>query len=217
MRIGSITRGLPKSFLRVGSESLIARLVRLARRAGIDDVTLVTGFREDLFRATFPECTFVRNRAYRDSNTAMSLELALRLDESEPILLMNGDVYVEDGLFERVMASGRGTLAAVKQASVALQAVKVCVEGERITRIGNDLACAPSFGEALGVYHLAADFARALKRTLWTLDSRVYYECGMDRLLVGGHQMALFDVGDAVARGIDMAADYYELLARVAE
>ena len=76
-RIRSLTGGLPKSFLKVGNETLIDRTHRLLRGAGAESITLVTGFEAETFEEAFPDSNFVHNPDFATTNTSVSLRLAL--------------------------------------------------------------------------------------------------------------------------------------------
>ena len=47
-RIFELTRGLPKGLMEIGGEPVVGRIIRQLREAGVDDITLVVGYREDL-------------------------------------------------------------------------------------------------------------------------------------------------------------------------
>ncbi len=221
-RIRSLTQGLPKSFLKVGEETLIGRTLRLLRSAGVQSITLVTGFEADVFRDAFPECNFVHNPDFATTNTSVSLCLALNErknnpdGEDRPVLVVNGDVYYADGILESMLAKSEHTLAAVKRHELCEEEVKVFVEGERITRIGKHLEDSQAYGEAFGIYQLSPRFQKYMRQELNVMGNRkIFYEEAMDRLLGGGHDIRLHDVGDAIVQEIDFVEDYESLKARV--
>jgi choline kinase len=221
-RIRALTQGLPKSFLKIGDESLIDRTLRLLRGAGVENITLVTGFEADVFRDAFPECNFVHNPDFATTNTSVSLSLALnaRKDakeaEDKTVMVVNGDVYYAEGILQAMLSRSEHTLAAVKRHDLSEEEVKVFVEGDRITRIGKHLEETMSYGEAFGVYQLNPRFQKYMRQELNVMGNRkIFYEEAMDRLLGGGHDIRLHDVGDAIVQEIDFVEDYESLKARV--
>jgi choline kinase len=221
-RIRSLTQGLPKSFLKVGDESLIGRTLRLLRGAGVESITLVTGFEADVFRDAFPECNFVHNPDFATTNTSVSLSLALnaRKDDegadSRSVMVVNGDVYYAEGILQDMLAKSEHSLAAVKRHELSEEEVKVVVKDDRITRIGKHLDDRFSYGEAFGVYLLNPRFQRYMRQELNVMGNRkIFYEEAMDRLLGGGHDIRLHDVGDAIVQEIDFVEDYESLKKRV--
>ncbi len=215
-RIREATGGLPKAFLEVGGETLIARTLRLLGLSGVDDITLVVGYMEDLFREAFPRCQFVVNSDFEVTNTSVSLELALRPREDGPVLVLNGDVYFGEAVLPGLLRVAPRSAAAVQRHPLSEEEVKVFVEGERVTRIGKHLNEEKAYGEAFGVYLLSPRFATYLKRELKLLNNpRVFYEEGMDRLLSAGHEMLLYDVGEDIVQEVDFPEDYAGLKSRV--
>lgn len=218
-RIRSLTGGLPKSFLEIAGESLIARTLRLLRSAGIENITLVTGFEAETFTSAFPECNFVHNPDFATTNTSVSLSLALNArkgGKERPVMVVNGDVYYEEGILEAMLERREHTLAAVKRHDLCEEEVKVFVDGERITRIGKHLDDRQSYGEAFGIYLLNARFVTYMRQELNVMGNRrIFYEEAMDRLLGGGHDIRLHDVGDAIVQEIDFVEDYERLCERL--
>jgi len=213
VRMQDVTNGLPKSFLDVGGKALIDRNVDSLHDQGVTDITLVVGYRQELFRERFPGLNFVVNPDYATTNTAGSLYLALSEQENKPVLVLNGDVYLGEGVFQTVLDAAGKTVAAVKRHPLSDEEVKVFVDGTRVTRIGKYLDHDQAFGEAFGVYLLSPKFATYLKRELYLLNNpRIFYEAGMDILIQGGHEMTALDVGEELVMELDFPEDYRNLL-----
>jgi len=77
-RLGPITQHLPKAMLPIGSETVIARLLRQLVGAGISEVCIVVGYQADRLCGHLSlvasqlgiEPTLVDNAAYATTNTA---------------------------------------------------------------------------------------------------------------------------------------------------
>ena len=214
-RIREISEGMPKSFLKVGDETLIERSTRLVRGAGISDITLVTGFMADVFRERMNNCQFVHNSDFKSTNTSVSLSLALNArtpSTDTRILVLNGDVYFAEGIIEGMLAADAPAVAAVQRHALSEEEVKVFVSGDAITRIGKHLNEDLAYGEAFGMYLFGPRFATYLRQELRLLGNpKIFYEEAVDRLLQAGHTMTLNDVGDALVREVDYPDDYREL------
>lgn len=214
-RIRSLTGGLPKSFLKVGGESLIHRTLRLLRGCGVENITLVTGFEADIFKDAFPECNFVHNVDFATTNTSVSLSLALnarKADADSPVFVVNGDVFFAEGILEQMLARREHALAAVKRHQLCEEEVKVLVEGEQIRRIGKHLNDEHAYGEAFGIYLLNLRFQQYMRQELNLMGNRrIFYEEAMDRLVVGGHDFRLHDVEEAIVQEVDFVEDYERL------
>ena len=223
-RIRGVTGGLPKAFLKVGEESLIQRSIRLIRAAGVDDITLVTGFMAEMFREAFPDCDFVYNPEFKSTNTSVSLQLALaarRPHGEEPgrVFVINGDVFFAEGIIEGMLASPSPSLAAVQKHPLSEEEIKVFVDqAGRITRIGKHLNQEMAHGEAFGMYMVGPRLSAYLKQELKLLGNpKIFYEEAMDRLFQAGHDMSVYDVGEALVQEVDFPQDYQALKDRVTD
>jgi hypothetical protein len=61
-RLGDLTRNHPKPFLPLAGVPLLDRLLASLRSAGVETVTVVTGYRASLVAAHAPGCATIRNR-----------------------------------------------------------------------------------------------------------------------------------------------------------
>lgn len=90
----------PKSLLPIQGEPFASRLVRQAHAHGVDDITVVLGFRADYVRARLEELTptplrFVVNDRWQDDVNIHSLSLALQADPS-PAFVVEADIWMSD-------------------------------------------------------------------------------------------------------------------------
>ena len=213
LRLAELTKGKPKSFLQVGEQTLIGRQIAAVREAGIDDITLVVGYRDQLFRETFSDCSFVMNREFRTTNTAHSLALALSHKESKSVFVLNADVFFDYSLISGMMANSAPTVAALDRKRNGEEEIKVRLMDGNVVAIGKYINEQVSSGEAFGVYKLSPVFARYLRRELTLMNNPLFfYERGIDTLLRGGHIMGVHDIGGDMAMEIDTPEDYFELL-----
>ena len=213
LRMGDLTENLPKSFLKIGDTTLIHRTIDILKRHSIDDITLVVGFKKELFMKEFPDLDYVVNPDFATTNTANSLYLGLKDNESKNVLVMNGDVYADEAVFDRIIELEGKNIATIKRHRLTDEEIKVFVKGNKIVRIGKYLNHNKAFAEAFGIYLLTPEFATYLKRELYLMNNpRMFYEGAMDHLLQGGHIMEYLDVGDAIVYELDFPEDYYNLL-----
>lgn len=105
-RFGDAGRERPKALLEVDGETLIDRLVRQLRRAGVDDVVVVVGYRADLMErdvADVRNLTMLNNPRY-ERGAILSLHTA-REHLSGPVLVMDADVFVPFEMLSRLIRS----------------------------------------------------------------------------------------------------------------
>lgn len=100
-RLRPLTDDRPKSLVEVAGESFFARQLRQLRAAGVEDITVVTGYRADAFdpwRGQEGLC-FVHNPVYDTKNNLWSmLVVRERLGDS---YVLDGDVRLAEGVIPR--------------------------------------------------------------------------------------------------------------------
>ncbi len=98
----------PKCCVQVGPEVIIQRTVRILRTFGIKNVSIVLGYEADQVRKALDgfEVRFYVNPFFDITNSIVSLWFAREeLTRNEDTLLMNGDLFFEPALIERVIES----------------------------------------------------------------------------------------------------------------
>ena len=221
-RLRPLTDDCPKCLLPVGAETILARAVRQLAERGIARFTVVDGFRGDLIRAAlvrgFPdlEVTFVRNEVYATTNNAWSLLLADCRGE-EPILLMDGDIVCEPGVFDAILGHpAPNRLGLRTTGGLGAEEMKVRLDGRgRVAALTKDMPVAAAAGESVGIEVFSAAFTAALHGVLarrMRVEGRVdeYYEAAFTELTGGGHEIVPVDLGPLVCMEIDTAADLDE-------
>ncbi len=102
-RLESLLGDLPKPMISVGGRPFLEYLVDQGRRAGIHDVLICAGYREDRIRHHFGDGrefgVSIRYSVERELlGTAGALRLARAIIGTDPFLVMNGDSFCPLGL-----------------------------------------------------------------------------------------------------------------------
>ncbi len=190
-RLRPYTDDTPKCLLSFGGKTILERCLDGLRAAGVGDIILVTGYHQELIERFVEErdyagITFVVNEAYAHTNTAVSLNLALKRAASD-VVVVNGDVLFDPSILADLVALPVSHGAAV-DADISLdgEEVKVIVRGGRIVKIGKDLDPKDSLGEAIGIYKIGRDVIGDLIGIYDDLESRGelhhFFEKGFDLL-----------------------------------
>ncbi|MGI8926437.1 MAG: nucleotidyltransferase family protein [Tepidiformaceae bacterium] len=111
-RLGAITANYPKALLEVGGVPVIARILGGLARAGIEDITIVTGHLASLLEAEIGNGgeSGVRIRYVRQDSadgTARALALARDWLGEEPFFFSWGDVLVDPANYRGVLRAAR--------------------------------------------------------------------------------------------------------------
>lgn len=167
-RMRPLTANRPKVLLPAGPEPLIHRLLRQLAAAGVHDITVVTHYLGDAVRASVGtgdawgvRITFVEQGEPRGTGHALA---AAKPPDDEPFLALNGDVWLPEGTFERVIAAGPGALAAARVPNPQDYGVLVVSGSGRAASVVEKSASPPSDLANAGVYHCPTGFATLLSR-----------------------------------------------------
>lgn len=220
-RLSPFTDQTPKCLLSFGGKTILERCLEGLRKAGIGEIFLVTGYHRELIERFVRDrgiegIAFVVNEAYARTNTAVSLNLALKRVSSD-VVVVNGDVLFDPSILAELVALPVSHGAAV-DADISMdgEEVKVIVRGGRIVRIGKDLNPKDSLGEAIGLYKIGRDSIADLIRIYDELEAKGemehFFEKGFD-ILNGRGAGADRSFGVFLTRGrpwveIDTPEDY---------
>ncbi len=171
-RLRHLTRDRPKTTLTIQGRSLIDRQLDTFRALGIDDITIVTGYRAEML-----ELAGVRTRHNDDwasNNILHSLMYAQDVLDDE-VVVSYSDIVYERSVAERLLDADGDILAvcdaAWKDAYVGRrdhpldQAEKVVIQNGRICRIGKHLSADEADGEFIGLLRLSRDAAGLVRST----------------------------------------------------
>jgi choline kinase len=190
-RLQPLTDDRPKCLIEFDGRVLLGLCLDSFRASGIEEIVLVTGYKRELVERFVAErgergLTFVTNERYAETNTAYSLNLALRVMDAG-FVLANGDVLFDRTILRDLIACPVPNCVAV-DTDIPLDAeeVKVIVRDGRVSDIGKDLDPSRSLGEAIGLYKIHHGLVEDLRRIYDELESRSelhhYFEKGFERI-----------------------------------
>ncbi len=152
-RLNKDGKSEPKPLMPVGGMPLIERIVTLMKRAGVEKIVIVVGFKKesiiDYFDKSGIDVEFVENEEYRKSNGISLLKAAEKLDPEKPFLLSMSDHIFSNNFVEKLVSRGESALdnfdvllgvdRAIDDVFDLDDATKVFTEGPHISRIGKEL------------------------------------------------------------------------------
>ncbi len=96
-RLYPLTLEKPKCLLHVGGQELLLRNLDLLKRAGIEEIAIVVGYRkEDIVNKVGQQAVCIYNPFYSFCNNMGSLWFAKSFVENEPFLYLHGDVVFSE-------------------------------------------------------------------------------------------------------------------------
>ncbi len=191
-RLQPLTNNLPKCLLPIKEKSILEHSLENTQENGIDDIFLVTGYRshliEDVIKQRGFSCVrFIYNDKYSTTNTAFSLNLALKYLDSD-FILMNGDVFFDKHILKELIDHPQKNCVVVDSAiHLNEEEVKVIACNDRVVRISKELATQDCLGEAIGINKISKETIGPLKKIYDNLEKRNgshhFFEIGFDRII----------------------------------
>jgi choline kinase len=176
----------PKTLLPVGDrEPLLFYLLKGLRRAGVEDLLVVTGFKpsevQSFVGEHWGEATYVFNARYASWGNFHSVRMALDQSPGHDLLVVNSDIVIHPEVFERVAgASGDLVLAVERRHRLDAEDMRVELRGSRVRAIGKHLKQGRAHGEFDGVSLIRPSAARRFNdmstELQWRASTSLYYE-----------------------------------------
>ncbi len=220
----------PKSLLAFEGRTLLARHVAILRAAGIQDITVVTGFCANKIEAALEalgDGTPVRtilNPDFREGSVVSLWCARDVLAAGAPVLLMDADVLYDARLMARLLDSPRGDcLLLDRELEPGDEPVKLCVSGTRIVDFHKRPTADHDWhGESVGFFRLSADTAAELAGRAGDYVSSgrrhmEYEEPLRDMILAHADRFGFEDITGLPWTEIDFPADVQKARALVQE
>lgn len=154
-----LTQNKPKCLLPIGGRTLIEWQLRALAANGVEDVSVVTGFYADavdeaLDALDIPNLSVrtIYNPFYAVADNTGSCYVAREAMTGE-FMVINGDTLFEPGLVKTAMAQRKlpVTVTIDRKDSYDADDMKVCLDGDRLTRIGKALPLDVVDAESIGM------------------------------------------------------------------
>lgn len=207
-RLGTL---IPKPLTSLKDEKTILdyQIEALSELVGMDNITIIVGYKKELIMEKVPDATFVYNVAYTQNNTGKSLLTALRKFDDD-VLWTNGDVFFDKKALQLLSKSKHSGL---------LVDTKRCGDEEikyRLDDKGNIKELSKQVksgeGESVGVNLIKKADLPKFVRELEKIDKQDYFEKALENL-ARRKEIVLKPVflGDLYCQEIDFAEDLAEV------
>jgi choline kinase len=153
-RLLPLTENRPKCLIEVSGRSLLEWQLQSLVANGVNEIVIVTGFRDDLVdevAARWPGVRTLFNPFYHVADNLGSVWLA-RGEFDRDVLLLNGDTLVSPALVAKVLAAPDRaiTVAVDEKEDYDADDMKVLREGDRLIHIGKALQPGQYNAESIG-------------------------------------------------------------------
>ena len=218
-RLGHLTHDRPKCLIEFAGRGLLDRQLDALAANGIDDVVVITGFRDDQIEAALarrsggPRVRTVFNPFYKVADNLGSLFVA-RDELAGDVIVWNGDTLVSDELMRRVIAN-RG------QAGICVTIDRkdryddddmkvVAAEDGRLRAIGKRIAVGVN-AESIGLLAFrgegAARFRRAIESAMRTSEGTTIWYLRVIHHLAQNSEVWTYDIAGEQWGEVDFPED----------
>jgi choline kinase len=190
-RLLPLTAEIPKCLIELSGKTLLEWQLDVLSASGIEDIVVVTGFREELVRGIVGTRKQVRtlfNPFYHVADNLGSVWMA-RAELDRDLLLLNGDTLVSSALLAKVLAAAGGpiTVTVDEKEDYDSDDMKVLRDGDRLVRIGKALEPGHYNAESIGLIAFRGEgprlFAEKVDEMMrWPDGTRRWYLRAIDAL-----------------------------------
>ena len=218
-RLRPLTDECPKCLLKVGQRTLLQRTVDAVVEAGINELVVVTGYRnsmiEDFLKTNYPSLTihFIDNPDYAHNNNIFSLWLTRPYTEGKDFLLLDSDILFDPAIIPAVIEKN-GSVLALNRHELGEEEIKVIVDDEGcVNEISKVCSIQEAIGESVGIEKITADYSKSLFLELQNMIVvegliDVFYEKAFERLIPQGHTFKIVDTTDFFSIELDTVEDF---------
>ncbi len=172
-RLLPFTEDRPKCLIEIAGQTVIEWQINGLFAAGIRDVTVVVGYGADQVERVLSErygvgvISTVFNPFFEVADNLASCWMARQAMQDE-FLLLNGDTLFDLPVLQRLLEAPPRpiTLAIDKKPSYDSDDMKVCLDGDRLTRVGKVLPLVQIDGESIGMMYFQPEGAALFRQAL---------------------------------------------------
>ncbi len=198
---------LPKCLMELPTgNTILGNQIEILRDKDIREIVVVVGFKKDVIMERYPGVIYRYNPLYHMTNTSKSLMMALDSIDPGDTVWLNGDVFLEPEVLERVV-SGEGNVIAVNRAKCNDEEVRYRTGADgRIVEISKSVE--DPEGESVGVNKISGrDFARFLDGLRRCSDND-YFEKGIEICIAEGMDFYPVDISNCKCIEVDFKEDF---------
>lgn len=166
-RMYPLVQDMPKCLLTIKGETLLARQLRMLRGCGIEDITVVTGFRQEKIVELYGVEVSIRyNPHYEITGNIFSLWVARNL-LTDDVIVMNADLICTEEPMRALLADDSPYCLVVDKRPARRDERKVKIVGDVIVDTSMIMPAEEAFGETIGVAKIKKEGVEEFKKSLF--------------------------------------------------
>jgi choline kinase len=222
-RLRPLTDTTPKCLLNIGKKNLLHRTIDNIRKNGIDDLIIVTGYKEEMIKSYVREkfsqlkIQLISNPDYANNNNSYSLWMTKDFVK-EDVLLLDSDILFDRSIISELLKSKHENCLAVNVTkNLDNEQIRVINnEHNKIHQIGKEVSIEKSIGESIGIekfslYYMRELFAILDRKIVKENNVNEFYEVSFQEIIDNNNEKnSIFsiDVSDYKCIEIDTLEDY---------
>lgn len=224
-RLGDLTGGEPKSFLKVRGIKLIEYNLALLHACGIRDIVIVTGYRNEKLEALadgIEGVSCVYNPFYEMVNVLGSFYMAQEHLKDTDLIYMHADTLCAPEIMEDMLKAQGDMVLPVEYKPCDEEAMKVRTDGGNIIEISKQIPIEKSEGEFIGIAKISRrvlpDLKAVCKQLMRDKQFMSYFEGAVQELA----DMRKYKIRAVSTEGrfwgeIDFEEDYKRVRAEISQ
>ncbi len=159
-RISRYLSGNPKCTVTVGEKRLIEYTVELLRSRGIRKIGMVLGYRHEVIEEILKDkdIDFYYNPFFDVTNSIASAWFAKDFFSNEDMLIMNGDVFLEESLLDVILKSEKNPVLFADKTRCAEADYKFYCKNGILLKYGKELSLEETSAEYIGIAKMDGEF-----------------------------------------------------------
>ena len=167
--------------LKTGETILERQINALLKYIKKENIIIVVGFQKQLIIDLFPECSFIYNPDFAETNTSKSLLRALETNTNLDSIWMNGDVVFDEKILDSLFKSKESCML-VNSLSVANEEVKYNLNKDgTIRQVSKEIK--DGSGEAIGINKILKKYTEKFIKALKQCKNQDYFEKAIETLI----------------------------------
>lgn len=168
-RISRYLSGKPKCTVNIGEETLIEYTVKKFKELGVTNIGLILGYNQNEIKNILKgyNVQYYFNPFYDVTNSIASAWFAKEfIDLNEDIIIMNGDVFMEEDLIKEIIAEKKSPILFSDESRKEEADYKFYYKDGILKKYGKELSGNDITGEYIGVAKINKDFISIFKENL---------------------------------------------------
>ena len=213
-RISRHLQNHPKCCVDVEGKPLIKTTMELLNRRGLNNVAIVTGYQEKYIHQALEGFQYARyfNPFYRVANSISSVWFARDFLAGDDLIIMNGDVFLEDAVLDALLADARSPLLLSDSTRIQEADYRFQWADERLLKYGKELSNEETTGEYVGIAKLSREYVVSFRQRVIEAVAAEDYNCWWEdviyRTVDAGEDVHIKDIAGRFWAEVDYIEDY---------